>query len=337
MKPTKFLTILFYIAVIVACKSEKKEAAIIKDKNDTAKIEERISGPQTYAEISIAQGGSWNDRVYEGGTSFKNVTSLVVPKAHTDHSWYLRYEGPGWESNKVGYRLYLDWRNAIDIFGKVTDSLILPRIGQDGFDSYHEKQSWGQDILKVGKGLGIGSIGRLVDSKMLHFKNVDTTDVTIENTADMSSVIINYRGWKTNLENIDLTSTLSIAPNKRYTKHTFITSEAITGICTGIVDHGVNYQHKISNNKKWGYIATYGIQTLIPDKLGMAIFYKVDTTTDIKKGATDYLIEFKPATTPISFYFLGAWEQEKNGIKTEKEFLIYLDRLLKQLNETNTL
>ena len=69
----------------------------------------------------------------------------------------------------------------------------------------------------------------------------------------------------------------------------------------------------------------------------MAIFYEIKTTSEIKKGEDDYLIEFKPTTTPVSFYFLGAWEQEVDGIKTEAEFLTYLDGLLDELNSNNAL
>jgi hypothetical protein len=49
----------------------------------------------------------------------------------------------------------------------------------------------------------------------------------------------------------------------------------------------------------------------------------------------DYLLVFKPKTEKISFYFLGAWEQEPNGIKTEKEFILYLDKKLSELNKNN--
>ena len=85
---------------------------------------------KTYAEISIKEGGEWNGRKYVGGDSFKNVQELQVPKNHTDHSFFIRYEGPGWENNQVGYRLYLDWRNAIDIYGKKVDSLVLPYVAK---------------------------------------------------------------------------------------------------------------------------------------------------------------------------------------------------------------
>ena len=337
MKTIRRIAILLCVVSIIACKSEKKED--IKKETITQKA---VISPKTYAEISIAEGGKWIDgsrghKEYDGRTSFKNVNQLRVPDNHTDHTWYLRYEGPGWESNKVGYRLYLDWRNAIDIFGKTTDSMVLSKVGQDGFDSYHEPQSWGQDILKVGKGLGIGSIGRLVNNKVLHFKEVDSTSAFIENKSTESSIIINYKGWKTGDDKIDLKSILSIKPDTRITNHTVIPSKEIKGIVTGIVNHNVDYFKKESDNKKWGYIATYGKQTLVPDNLGMAIFYEVATTTEVKKGEFDYLIEFKPTTKSISYYFLGAWEQEVDGIKTQENFIKYLDTKLAKLNNQNSL
>jgi len=338
MKTSRLIATLFCATAIIACKSDKKE-----DVQEEKGMEQAIvSTPKTYAEISIAEGGTWIDgkrghKEYDGGTSFKNVSELKVPDNHTDHSWYIRYEGPGWENNKIGYRLYLDWRNAIDIFGKTTDSMVLSQVGHDGFDSYHEQESWGSDILKVGKGLGIGSLGRLVNDKVMHFKEVDSTFASVENTSENSAVTVNYNGWKTGDDSIDLTSTLSIRPDQRYTKHTIQASKAIKGIVTGIVDHGVSYFKKESANKKWAYIATYGEQTLVPDDLGMAIFYEVETTSEVKQGEDDYLIEFKPTTQPISFYFLGAWEQEVDGIKTQEEFLSYLDEQLALLNSNNTL
>ncbi len=96
---------------------------------------------------------------------FQNFTKVVVPQIHTDHDALFKYEGPGWESEKVGYRFYLDWRNATDIFGKKTDELVLHKVGINDIvakdDSYHEMQEWGMDIFKVGNTLGIGSIGMM--------------------------------------------------------------------------------------------------------------------------------------------------------------------------------
>ena len=330
MKKNKFITSALVIITLFSCKKTTEEATIEK-----STVTENPS--KTYAEISIKEGGHWEGREYIDGT-FKNVDSLKVPAEHTDHSWYIRYEGPGWESNKIGYRLYLDWRNAIDIFGKKTDTMVLSKVGQDGFDSYHEPQNWGSDILKVGKGLGIGSIGRYVNKEVLHFKEVDSTFAKVENLKNQSVVKINYYGWKTNNQKTNLKSTLSISADERYTKHTIQNSEGLNGICTGIVKlNNLPLIEKQSNNKKWAYIATYGEQTLVPDDLGMAIFYEVGTVENIFEGEHDHLIQFKPTKEAVSFYFLGAWEQEVNGIKNQEQFIAYLNKKLEELNQNNTL
>lgn len=293
-----------------------------------------IKTAKTYAEISVKTDGKWEGRKYIGGTVFKNVDKLKLASEHTDHSFDIRYEGPGWESNRIGYRLYLDWRNAIDIFGKKTSAIILPQVGQDNFDSYHEMSDWGADILKAGKGIGIGSIDRYLDGKKLHFYEVDSTIAYVENKVNESNVKVNYFGWKTASDKIDFTSVLTIKPDQLYTQHTIKASKEIQGICTGIVKQkNAELLKKESKNKKWAYLATYGTQSLVPDKLGMAIFYETSTIENIADTDLDYLLVFKPTTKPTSFYFLGVWEQEKEGIKNKEEFVKYLDERLEVLNK----
>jgi hypothetical protein len=322
------MRIIYFFSVLVflaSCGvSKNTQTSENKDKNDPIQ--------KTYAEISVKKGGEWKGRKYEGG-QFVNIQSLKVPPEHTDHSFYIRYEGPGWESNQVGYRLYLDWRNAIDIFGKLSDTLVLPYVGLDGFDSYHEMAPWGMDILKVSKGLGVGSIGRYYGSEVLHFKEVDSTFARVENKKDQSLVEINYFGWKTADDKINLSSELSIRPDQRHTRHVIQSFRAIDGICTGIVNLGQKAFSKESENKKWAYLATYGEQSLVPDKLGMAIFYRIQDAEKLFDWQYDHLIVFKPTTNKITFYFLGAWEKEKDGIKTREDFIAYLDGLLMELNK----
>lgn len=297
--------------------------------------QKNIQNSKTNAEISVKEGGKWNERKYEGGT-FKNVQSLELDPRHTDHSFDIRFEGPGWESNKIAYRLYLDWRNAIDIFGKTTDKMILPLVGLDGFESYHLKQDWGSDILKVGKGQGIGSILRYQNNEMLYFKKVEKTSVNVENSAKQSVVNINYKGWETLNDKIDLTTKLEIFPNERFTKATVTSSKAISGICTGIVKvKELELLKKTSTNQKWAYIATYGDQSMFQDNLGMAVFYETSSVEKLADGPFDHLIVFKPTTQPIHYYFLAAWVNEPNGIKTKEEFVKYLNEKLSVLNANN--
>ena len=322
MKTIKIATALIVLS-LASCQAQNNKTTSLNSK--------------TYAEISVKEGGKWEGRKYIGGT-FKNVQSLKLAPEHTDHSFDIRYEGPGWESNKVGYRLYLDWRNAIDIFGKKTEAMVLPKVGLDGFDSYHEMSDWGSDILKAGKGIGIGSIDRYLNNERLHFYAVDSTIAKVQNKSNESGVKINYYGWKTADDKIDFTSELSIKPDQIYTKHTFQASKDINGICTGIVKQkNTEFLKKESANKKWGYIATYGKQSLVPDNLGMAIFYEINTVESLEDAEFDHLLVFKPSTKSNSFYLLGAWEQEIGGIKSKEEFIKYLDEKLAVLNKKNKL
>ncbi len=332
----KKLTILSFIFLsLLACKE--------KQSGKDSESSEKIATPKTYAEISIAEGGEWVDgsrghKEFSGGTSFKNINSLQVPKEHTDHSWFIRYEGPGWENNQIGYRLYLDWRNAIDIFGKKVDTLVLPYVGQDGFDSYHEPANWGQDILKAGKAMGIGGYGRVVSDTVVHFQSVKNTFAKIENSEESSSITISYEDWKSGNDSINLNSHLTIYPNDRFTIVELTPSKEISGICTGIVKFdSIPLVKKEGNN--WAYIATYGNQTLTDPvtNLGMAIFYNLNQVAEQKEGIDDHLIIFKPSTSTLTYYLLGAWDQEPNGIKTEESFLADLNKKLETLDNTNAI
>lgn len=306
----------------------------------TESIRKNPKKPFSYAELSIKDGGKWHGNEYIGGT-FINVNELTLPADHTDHSYYIRYEGIGLENNQIGYRLYLDWRNATDIFGKKVNTLVLPEVGQDGFETYHHDAAWGQDILKSGRTIGIGSYGRYDDQNdfVATFKTVKSTTAKVFNENDKSFATIDYNGWKTWGKAVDLQSKLTIFNKDRFVKVDLSLDQTLSGLCTGIVAFkDIPMKQGISKNKKWGYIATYGTQTLAKkeDNLGMVIFYPLESFDKYVKAKSTHIIVFKK-TKNVSYYFMGAWSQEPNGIKTEAEFYKDLDKKLEILDNNNQL
>ncbi|WP_209402781.1 DUF4861 family protein [Pseudozobellia sp. WGM2] len=327
----KLLLVVLVSLLGVCCKEKSKE-----EKLDQV-VESKPTTQKTYAEISIKEGGQWEGTKYIGeNLTFKNVDYLKAPDSLTDHSYYVRYEGPGWESNKVGYRIYFDWRNAIDVFGKKVDTMVLSKVGVDNYDSYHEDSAWGMDVLKAGSSLGIGSYGRFDgDKNVEHFKEVESRDVRIRNSEQGSGVTINYLGWTAFDETLDLKTDLFIEPDSRMTKATLSPSKAIEGLCTGIVKFDeIELIEKQSENGDWGYLATYGEQTLVPDNLGMVIFYKTDRVDKVAESEHDHLLVFKPSEDPVTYYFAAAWEKEKDGLKSKEEFINYIDDRLNELART---
>lgn len=289
---------------------------------------------RTQAELSHMVGGRFVNRVYEGG-EFKNVEYLRVPPEHTDHSLYIRYEGPGWESDKIGYRFYLDWRNAIDIYGKKIPDMVLQDVGQDGFESYHSLSSWGMDILKVGESLGIGSLGMWLENRAERVAITDSVICEIvRNGAIESQIRTRYYGWKIAGKKYDLVSGLSIAAGSRLTRHDIRMTGKPPNLCTGIVKmENVSLLSSTNQNCEWMYFATYGKQSLNNDKLGLAVLFRRSDLIQITDDKHSYVVVLKPTGGELTYYFLGAWELEQDGIKSESQFSDYLNETVAILDQ----
>lgn len=286
----------------------------------------------TQAELSHKFGGEFKDREYLGG-HFENVDSLHVPAEHTDHSWFIRYEGPGWESDLVGYRFYLDWRNGIDVFGKKVNTPVLQDVGQDGFDSYHEDSDWGMDVMKVGKTLGLGSIATFEDGKA---RRVDVTDsLYAEITSNgpiYSSVFTKYYGWDLPGGKTDVLSNISIHSGTRLSKMDLESTNPIANFATGLIKDAKAQVLKSNSDLAYSYLATYGPQSLAEDNLGLAVIYPTAQLTQVTKDELSHILVFDSGSKKLSYYFLAAWEQESGGITTKEEFKAYLDQEILKLS-----
>jgi hypothetical protein len=288
---------------------------------------------RTLAEIWYKTGGHFEDGKYIGGAEFKKFNSLRVPDECTDHSFFMKYEGPGWESDKIGYRLYLDWRNAIDIFGKKVDTLVLPYVGQDGYESYHLMADWGQDILKVGESLGIGTLGFWDGKKAQRVAETDSVYCSIaEDGNSRSEVQIDYYGWKIDNSSVNLSTSLSIEAGSRATKYTIGIDGKLSNLCTGIVKLEETSIIQDTNKTGWNYLATWGKQSLSGDSLGLAVLFRANQLSEITSDELSHVIVLNPIDNKLEYYFLGAWEKEPEGIKSKKEFIVYLEELAKSLN-----
>jgi len=322
----------FELVFVADLKALQKRTFVVRYAKEG--VIERDYQKRTQTELSYKVGGRFVNRIYEGG-EFRNVNYTRVPAEHTDHSTYFRYEGPGWESDKVGYRFYLDWRNAIDVYGKKIPDMVLQDVGQDGFESYHSMSSWGMDILKVGESLGIGTLGIWHDE---FAERVAVTDsVTCEIVRDgpvESQIRTRYFGWKVGQGKYDLVSDLTIVAGSRLTRHDILIQGEPPNLCTGIVKmENVSLLSSTDQNRDWMYFATYGNQSLAGDKLGLAILFRRRDLIHITGDKNSYVVVLKPTNQTLTYYFLAAWEQEPDGIKSESQFAAYLTETVSMLDK----
>ena len=303
------------------------------------------NGKRTQAEISHKVGGHWNENIYEGGT-FQNVEHLVAPPQYKDHSEWIRYEGPGIESDQIGYRVYLDWRNGFDIFGKTGHDIVLQDVGQDGYDSYHEPADWGMDLLSVGDSLGIGGYGYWNGEKAIRVSEVDRWQADITNNSDLlSSFKIQYDNWQP-AEGLatDLSAHLTMQAGSRWVEVEATSSEALPNIITGVVRHEntelVQGDLNITN-KAWTYLGTYGPQSLEGGQLGMALLVQRGSIKEIVSDSLNEVVILNPTELPpsenspkqkIHYYFLAAWDKEPDSVADSKEeFEAYVQQQAERL------
>lgn len=311
-------------------------------------LDEKRSGERfpklTQAVLARKTGGEWRPRKdkpelqeYVGG-KFEDVQSFTPPPQHTDHSLLIRFEGPGIESDKVGYRVYLDWRNGFDIFGKKVNTPVLQDVGQDGYESYHHLAGWGMDILKVGQSLGMGGFGFWDGKKVQLVSKVDGWDAQVSENGDLYSAFqIKYRGWQVDGKKVDLNARFSMIGGGRAVRVHLRQSDALKNMVVGMVKHPQTELIQGPTNvtgTAYTYVASWGKQSLNNDMLGMAVLFQKGTFGSQEDDGANYASVLEPEGNELGYYFLAAWEGEPNGIKTKQDFVTALDREIERLTFT---
>ncbi|WP_183305925.1 DUF4861 family protein [Dysgonomonas hofstadii] len=311
------------------------------NKETTVKIEKGTSEnypKRTYAELSHKIGGQFEGHKYVGGYSWVKPNYITLPGAFRDHSYYIKYEGPGWESDKVAFRFYLDNRNAIDVFAKKTSDIVLPAVGVDGFDNYHNMADWGMDNMKVGKALGIGSIAIWDGQKAVRVEKKDSITCLIPADGKIRSQVKTiYYGWDANSQKCDLTSLISIDAGSRASHMELLVNKNIDNIATGIIK-SEDAELIVNNDKnsEWSYIATFGKQSLNNDMQGLVVFARTKQIKEITGDDLNHVIVLKPENGYTEYYFMPTWELDKEPVKTKEDMQRCIDEVMNRLNNKVT-
>lgn len=137
----------------------------------------------------------------------ETLTATDMPKSLGFQKYQT--DGPTWENDRVGFRHYLDGRNAKDIFGKKTAAISPETVGVDESgaveDNYHTMEDWGRDIFPVGNSVGLGGFALLVDGQVQRLgvtvddtlSNIEETNFRIIDEGPLKSILkYNYNNWE---------------------------------------------------------------------------------------------------------------------------------------------
>lgn len=294
---------------------------------------------RTYAELSHKINRPYYNSKQDSLFSWAKPNYITLPGDFRDHSYYIKYEGPGWENDKVAFRFYLDNRNAIDVFGKKTSDIILPAVGIDDFEKYHHMSDWGMDNLKVGKALGLGSIAVWDGEKAVRVEKKDSMVCYIPADGKIRSQVKTiYYGWDAaNGTKCDLSSLISIDAGSRASHMELLIDKEIDNITTGIIK-SKKAELLVSNDKnsKWSYIATFGQQSLNNDMQGLVVFAPTAQIKQITEDTLNHIMVFTPQNGYVEYYFMPTWELDKEPVRTKEDLQRCIDEVLNRLNSPVT-
>lgn len=268
---------------------------------------------------------------------------------------HYQTDGPTWENDKAGFRLYLDGRNSIDVFGKKVSYITSDSIGigKDGHteNNYSDMKDWGTDILAVGNSVGIGGVSLLIKDSLARLgvteqdslNNVDTTIFNIVSNGPVHSLMeFDYRGWKALNRNYHATMNTSIWPGM-YAFQNTVSLQNLTGdetLVVGLVNSNTTRPLKeIFINDKWVVLLTHDQQSVNKTWwLGLALILPKEDYLGYmeapKQGklSTTFLAKLKVKNgQPVTYYAVAAWELSNEQFKDEAYFTDYVHNLTEQL------
>lgn len=271
---------------------------------------------------------------------------------------FQRYQtdGPTWENDMVGFRHYLDGRNAKDLFGKISPAISPEDVGLDKrgatVDNYHVMEDWGRDILSVGNSVGLGGYALGVEDELMRLgiiagdtvNNVEKTTFHIVTEGPVRSVLnYQYSNWRPGNRSYAVEENTSIWPGM----YGYRNSVKITGLLgdeelhVGLVNIDTDTPlTELPANEKYVVIYTHDKQTYNKEWwLGMALIVPRECYLGHKEApdtgqlTNSFLARLKiDDNKALSYYAVACWELTDEGFIDRQYFQKYVQNLADQLS-----
>jgi hypothetical protein len=332
-----------------------------------------LDGDGTWDELVFLYSFAPGEQVAFTATTFSKPQASVVPRAHvrlkkkaaddsfgpnlkmevmpllhaaTDFSkqplpLYLT-EGPGWENDKVAFRLYFDVRNGKDIFGKRTARMVLDSVGTNVKSSYHDLNEWGMDILHAGKSLGAGALAFSIPTErgedtLIRLGGQHIKRTVYDQIADgpVRAVFKITYDWEIVGTPVQVTEQTSIWGGQYFYegKVTVTGAPAGTKLVIGIASFYSNVFQSFSEAGST-VLLSHGRQSENKDYLGMAVLAPAQSVAHIGAAPTEgsdilntyYVAQNIKAKTPNLFRFYAGWERTDGRFVRLRHFRELLKR-----------
>ncbi len=292
--------------------------------NEQKKVTLGFVKPAGYPEFRIRTNLRLGDATRPGYPELKNASRLEGISFHNyDQVTGAAYqmEGVAWENDNVGFRNYLDQRNGMDIFGKLTGEMVLDSAGIAGGPSYHEPDSWGMDILKVGTSLGAGGIGYMYrDSLYRVGDNGSGNYQVVFEGSQRSRFNLSFNNWSVDGNELDVLQQIEISAGKHYYQSTvsFSGADLEMDLVAGIVNMKSSELHVVKLGGNHTALITHDLQSEDTTLLAMVLMVPNQyllghgEAKEAGEGITQTYFAILEARQgdPVPYRFYALWEKE---------------------------
>jgi unsaturated chondroitin disaccharide hydrolase len=318
-----------------------KPAAAIVTVTDTSTPQEDLAAMETEelpSQVDDLNGdGKQEELAFQVDLAAHQTRIVTLCYGDQDRVWRLRndyrprtaalfspkFQGLGWESERVAFRIYFDPRNAIDLYAKRKKTLQLAIYALPGY-GYHDESPDGRDILDVGDAIGLGSVAALVNDKAVKVADVKDRKWRIISSGPVRSIVeLEYDGWNVGGKSIDLRSRITQWAGERGFTHA-ISATATNGVefVTGIPAKRGIEELTSAKDSRATWLATWGEQVIAPgpnaresvpgQNLGLAVL-TLSARARFTSDENNHLIALKPGLASASWYTIAAWDQEASN------------------------
>lgn len=270
----------------------------------------------------------------------KSECAIDPPKRSHAGMYVKGFEGPGWESDRLAFRLYWDARNATDIFCKRKPGLGLQQYAKPEVN-YHQDTPWGMDVLKVKTAVGIGGWGVWVDGKLNKVEKAERDFEVLADGPIRSIIDLKYTNWEVGERRFNLTARLSMIAGQRFsTTELWLTpaegdSGPLPELVTGFVKHDGT---TLIQDKAAGVVGRWGHQALgpgeVPNSADLGLGVAVDPANIVEFGedAVNTYVRLRgenaapkgmkpaPSQSYVRYRTTASWVHEPAGAKSAAEF-----------------
>ena len=252
--------------------------------------------------------------------------------------------GAQWESELVGFRVYMDHRQSIDIYGKPTPQLVLDKTN---FYSTREDiaAGLGCDILFAGPSVGAGSFRGYIDGRPTYVDSVEARGQRVIASGPVRAIVeVTDKNWYYAGKTLQMRQRYTIYAGHRDVEVDLqLTGADVNGLafCTGVQKLEMDNEGLMDFTN--GLVGSWGRN--VPDKAaedlieGVGLGVSVDTRylTSKKEDAYNYLDILHPINGRIRYHLAICALMERDGFKDAKSWFNWLHEWQAELNQPCTI